>query len=283
MHNAIIAAGGFWLGVACLRGLQRGGDGLAAEASALPWPGVWPLIAASVGLLALAAAGNAENDVLDAAADRVNRPDRPLPSGRLSTRTATATAALLYVAGIALPAFLSPAHALLALGMAALLWTYNRRWKRRPLSGNLCVSLLCALAVLFPEWPGLPRATLLPALFAFLATLAREIAKDLQDIPGDRAAGYRTWPLVSGAAHPARAVFALHLAVAALLPWPGFLGYHASYWASAALLVFPPLALNLLALRRGAEASGTDWRAVQSRLKLVMLGGMATLALGAWV
>jgi 4-hydroxybenzoate polyprenyltransferase len=207
------------------------------------------------------------------------------------------------------------------MGMAALLWMYNRRWKRAPLAGNLCVSLLCALAVYFPEWPGLPLYTGIPVLFAFLTTLAREIAKDLQDRPGDKIAGYRTWPLVSGPTRPGQTVLGLHIAIAVLLPLPVFYGYHLSYVILAALLAFPPLVLNGLTLRQVAKAgtntfantsantgakSGWDaihedaihgqgiqggdvqwetlqWKAVQGRLKLVMLGGMAALAVGAWV
>jgi 4-hydroxybenzoate polyprenyltransferase len=223
LHNALIAGGGLWLGVACRQGLSRNTEGglnlgfptLPSVDSLAQGPNWLGWVAASLGLLALAAAGNAENDVLDAEADRINRPDRPLPSDRISPQAALLWAALLYLIGILLPGVLSWSHAGLAMGMAALLWMYNRRWKRAPLAGNLCVSLLCALAVYFPEWPGLPLYTGIPVLFAFLTTLAREIAKDLQDRPGDKIAGYRTWPLVSGPTRPGQTVLGLHIAIAA--------------------------------------------------------------------
>src|SRR5262249_7892817 len=58
---------------------------LLVEGSAIP-PGRWlPLAATS---MVLYASGTALNDVFDFEIDRVERPSRPLPSGRISRRTA---------------------------------------------------------------------------------------------------------------------------------------------------------------------------------------------------
>ena len=57
-------------------------------------------------------AGNAINDYYDAAIDAVNRPERPIPSGRVSERGAARYAAVLFLAGClaAVPAGPAPAH-----------------------------------------------------------------------------------------------------------------------------------------------------------------------------
>ena len=53
----------------------------------LRWP-TFDLGIAALSAALIAAAGNAFNDVRDVAIDRINRPTRPLPAGKLSERAA---------------------------------------------------------------------------------------------------------------------------------------------------------------------------------------------------
>jgi len=53
-------------------------------------------------VFAITAAGNVFNDLCDLEIDRINRPDRPLPSGKVSPRAAGALAAALFAAGLVL-------------------------------------------------------------------------------------------------------------------------------------------------------------------------------------
>jgi geranylgeranylglycerol-phosphate geranylgeranyltransferase len=73
---------------------------------------------------------------------------------------------------------------------------YAIRLKRTPLAGNVVVGLLTALifisgGVAVNSLTG----TIIPAIFAFLFTTAREIVKDVEDIEGDRKAGAKTIPI----------------------------------------------------------------------------------------
>jgi 4-hydroxybenzoate polyprenyltransferase len=224
----------------------------------------------------LAAAGNAHNDLLDLPVDRVNRPDRPLPSGRLSPRTAAWTAGFFYALSFALAFVLGKAAGNLAIGMGILLAFYNLRLKHLPLLGNLAVALLCALAVYLPELPKKPVYTGIPFLFAFLTTVARELAKDAEDMPGDRSAGWRTFPLAFGEGATRALVAALLIATLMLLPYPALaMEYHPLYAFAAgvpgALLVW----LLALALR-----AAPPWGRIQRRLKWTMLAGMLALLVG---
>ena len=67
------------------------------------WPpaACWVAVAAVV---ALYAAGMVLNDVCDLELDRVERPERPLPSGAVSVSTAATVGAALLAAGVALAA-----------------------------------------------------------------------------------------------------------------------------------------------------------------------------------
>ena len=84
------------------------------------------------------------------------------------------------------------------LGFAAvLLFVYSRFWKRALLVGNLVVAALIAAVLLYGGWAvGAPEAAGVGAFFAFLTTLAREIVKDVEDVPGDAAADARTLAVV---------------------------------------------------------------------------------------
>lgn len=259
--NALVAGLGTWLGHACLPGR-------------LDWTSA---AIGSLSMASLAAAGNAHNDLLDLAADRVNRPDRPLPSGRLPPRAAAWTAGLLYAASFALAFLLGTSQGNLAMGMGILLVLYNLRLKTLPLLGNLAVSLLCALAVCFPEFPREPVYTALPALFALLTTLARELAKDAEDMPGDKAVGWNTFPLAFGEEATRWAAATALIATLLLLPYPGFfLEYHPLYMIFAAVGPAPLLLWTLASLLR-PSGHAPDWGRIQRRIKWTMLAGMLAL------
>lgn len=175
---------------------------LTAGGSALGWPSTW--LAGAATALALAA-GNLWNDLADLREDAINRPGRPLPSGRLDTSTARRAAALLALAslGCALPVGLE-SMAWVAGCLALLAW-YAQRGKQAVLAGNAAVALLSVAAVGLGalhaglESPqSLPARALVPAVLAGLLHLMREVAKDAQDVAGDRLAGRRSLALVHG-------------------------------------------------------------------------------------
>lgn len=169
----------------------------------------------------IGAGANAINDVFDVEIDRVNRPDRPLPSGKVSVGGARAVWAVTTLVGVGLSVLISPLHLGIALGSVALLYTYSAWFKRLPLAGNLAVALILGLAILYgglavaPEGSG---ALWLGACFALVTTLAREIAKDIEDMAGDAAGGARTLPLAAGVRIAGGIVLALVALTLAALP-----------------------------------------------------------------
>ena len=96
------------------------------------------------------------------------------------------------------------------------MWWYSKTLKKKPLWGNLIVSLCCAL-VIWMIWIAeqsninkidingsdsdlISRVWILHAyaVFAFISTLFREIVKDMEDVLGDQESGCRTLPIVYG-------------------------------------------------------------------------------------
>ncbi|GGN19482.1 transferase [Streptomyces fuscichromogenes] len=78
-------------------------------------------------------AGMALNDYADATVDAVERPERPVPSGRVPRRAALAVAGGLTAAGLGLAAAAGGRRSLLgALPLAGLVWAYNLKLKSTP-------------------------------------------------------------------------------------------------------------------------------------------------------
>jgi 4-hydroxybenzoate polyprenyltransferase len=78
-------------------------------------------------------AGMALNDWADRGVDAVERPERPIPSGRVSARTALATAGALTAAGLGLAAVAGRGSAFgTSVVLAATAWTYDLGGKNTP-------------------------------------------------------------------------------------------------------------------------------------------------------
>ncbi|GAA0220924.1 geranylgeranylglycerol-phosphate geranylgeranyltransferase [Halobaculum roseum] len=160
----------------------------------------WAVTLAVVATAAATGAGNAVNDYFDRDIDAVNRPDRPIPSGRVSARAAATFAAALFLiataAALSLPTL---ALAIAVVNLLALL-AYTQLFKGLPAVGNLVVAYLTGSTFLFGAAAVGPIAAPTPTLFglAATATFAREVVKDVEDVAGDREEGLRTLPIVAG-------------------------------------------------------------------------------------
>ena len=157
-----------------------------------------PTVRAAAAVLATVfavGAGNAINDYFDREIDRVNRPGRPIPRGAVSPRVALAFAVVLFLVATGL-ALVLPA---LAVGIAAFnlaaLVAYTELFKGLPGVGNVVVAYLGGSTFLFGGALG-PVVVL--AALAALATFAREVVKDVEDIAGDREEGLSTLPIAVG-------------------------------------------------------------------------------------
>lgn len=145
-----------------------------------------PVVMAVVTVLLITVSTNAWNDYIDIEIDKINKPERPLPAGKISTRGAllfsTAGTALSLVTAvfINLPAFL------IALGSNILLYLYSWKLKCSVLWGNAAVAAIIALCFVFGGVAaGNIGPTLMLAVTVFFAIMGREILKTMADYRGD--------------------------------------------------------------------------------------------------
>lgn len=157
-----------------------------------------PLLLAGVTTFLVASAGNVLNDYLDREGDKKNHPDRPLPKREVEAAAVRNFAGLLFVLS-ALPLGLVAGFGRLPptpfgtglpvavwLMAVALLLAYELRWKARGLGGNATVAALTGAVFFFGATVvGAPLLAISLAAMASLATLSREIIKDMEDAEGD--------------------------------------------------------------------------------------------------
>ncbi|WP_073742795.1 SCO3242 family prenyltransferase [Streptomyces sp. CB02115] len=104
------------------------GDALAGAAAVGRRPGRGTALAIGASLC-LYEAGMALNDWADRDEDAVDRPHRPIPSGRISPAAALGAAGALTAAGLALAARAGRPALAVATGLAATVWAYDLHLK----------------------------------------------------------------------------------------------------------------------------------------------------------
>lgn len=233
---------------------------------------------AALGAAAIAAAGNGMNDVIDLPMDRRNRPDRPLPSGRLAAGSALAISAFLGATGLALAFVAGIVPGLIAFGVLMGLALYNWFLKRTGLPGNLLVSLIAAStfpygAVTAGNWGN----WWIPAIFATLYHVGREIVKGVEDMEGDRLAGIRTLALASGARFACRTATCLFGLVGLLALWPAIFGIYGLGYLLPVLVLDLFLVFRLPRLWRGFSPAD---RRFSPELLVGMALGLLAIVLG---
>lgn len=161
------------------------------------------IILAIVAAFLINSSGNVINDYFDYKIDKINKPKRPIPSGRIKRNTVLGYFFLLVLVGLVLSYFVSMHFLYIAIVNAIVLFVYSWKLKGTPLIGNITVSWLAAStflagALISYTFYSLPAVVVILASIAFLGTLSREIFKDAEDTKGDRKFGAKTLPIIIG-------------------------------------------------------------------------------------
>lgn len=216
--------------------------GYLVVASHLKSYGLNPLIPIATVTL-VAAGGYTINDYYDADVDSINKPYRPIPSGRVARQEALVFSIALTVVGVSLSIVSGLITFLFAVANAVLVHAYSRTIKTTGFLGNIVVSLQGANSIVYgglalSEYEAslsLALYALLPAIYAFALLLSREVVKTIEDMEADAVRGVKSLPRVLGpriAANVA-AIFAAFVVV--ISPIPYFFGFGIVYLTLASL------------------------------------------------
>ena len=249
----------------------------------------------------IAAGGYIINDYFDVNIDEVNKPGSLVIDKIVSRRWAILWHFIFSVAGVLLTVFAvagkNQFYLVFAnLGAVALLWFYSARLKKSFFLGNLTISILVAWTILimflskmnvsaaFGMESGyqirLFRLTILYAVFAFIATLIRELIKDVEDMPGDRRFGAKTLPIkwgipVSKFIISVFLVLLLSLIFIAILYVMQF-GWWLFILYAIGLLFIPSLKLII---NLQAKSISSDFTSLSRQMKWIMLFGILSMVM----
>jgi geranylgeranylglycerol-phosphate geranylgeranyltransferase len=159
------------------------------------------LLFGAITAFTLTGAAMAVNDYYDYDIDKINEPNRPIPSGQVSLKASLVTTAVLTLVGLSSAFIISLFCLLFATVTWIIMVTYTTIGKRAGFPGNLLVSACVAAPFLFGSIIATNTITINILLFssmAFLSNTGREIAKGIVDIEGDGQHKIKTLAVVFG-------------------------------------------------------------------------------------
>jgi len=169
---------------------------------------LYPLIGLTMAAV-LNAASNALNQIYDLEIDRVNKPKRPLPSGRLSMRDAWIFTWAGYFVALVLAWLVAPGgrHECFWIVVAATIGTFLYsvppfRTKRLGIWANVTIAIPRGVLLKVAGWSSVKTIVglgpwYIGAIFG-LFLLGASTTKDFADMEGDAAGGCRTLPIIYG-------------------------------------------------------------------------------------
>jgi 4-hydroxybenzoate polyprenyltransferase/geranylgeranylglycerol-phosphate geranylgeranyltransferase len=144
------------------------------------------------------------SDYLDRELDRIQKPHRPIPSGRITPREAVIAGFLFAFSGFLLTFLLSVYNVILVFVVALLVFGYARLFKARGLLGNLNRGIVIIAAYFFGVFAAgtslqdIPFSIWILAPVFFIHDTNSNLVGAIRDIQGDQRGGYQTFPVKYG-------------------------------------------------------------------------------------
>lgn len=229
----------------------------------------------------LTAASMAVNDYYDRDIDAINEPQRPIPSGKVTAKTALILTASLSLAGFIFAFFTS----ILCLVAAVIAWlimmAYSTVGKRSGLPGNFLVSTCVAIPFLYGSLAivnNIQLNVLIFASMAFLSNTGREITKGIVDVQGDSARNVKTLAVRFSERKAAGAASAFYLSAVVLTPIPLLLGL-VSLWFIPLVLVtdLGLIACSILLLKSPSRGNA---RKIKKTVLFLFITGLVAFIVG---
>ncbi len=225
----------------------------------------------------IAAGGYVINDLFDKETDAINKPHKQIAHALLQPKQLYPFYITLSTLGVVFGFITGPGMGILCIAIGTLLYFYSSDFKGEFLMGNLMVSLLAGMVVYiasrgvyevskayFAEY----------ASIAFFLTFSRELIKDLEDMEGDKAQGFRTLALTVNPTITKIISMSLMAISFAILGLIYFHSREISFLISS-LIITVPLGI-LIAIRTKNAQTPRAYHQISIHLKQLMFWGMLT-------
>jgi len=255
------------------------------------WGLLGPPVIGAIMAAVLNIASNGLNQIYDFEIDRINKPKRPLPSGRLSMGGAWAVTVASFAIAFVLAWFVAPGGRhecfwmVLAAGAITTLYSVPPfRTKRLGIWANVTIAVPRGVLLKVAGWSSVKTAAglepwFLGAIFG-LFLLGATTTKDFADMDGDRRGGCRTLPIQFGVTKAAWMIspsFVLPFLMIPIGAWTGILT--GNFWLLQALGAFMTaygLYVCYLMLRRpdelAVEENHVSWAHMYRMMFVAQIG-----------
>ncbi len=255
-----------------------------------------PLLSVLPGILAgafsaalLNAASNIINQYFDLEIDRINKPTRPLPAGRISILNALLFCGLLYLLSFLAAYWVGWQFFWIVMGTAWITYAYSGppfRTKRNWFFSSFTIAIPRGCLLVVAGWTAVrniweAEPWIIGGIFG-LYILGAASTKDFADIEGDRAGGCITMPIRFGIDSCAKIIspfFVIPFAILFLVSFMGWLhGQRYFLMGLSVLLLAWGVYVAYLIVRRpselATEANHVSWK----HMYLIMLVGQIGVA-----
>ncbi len=167
------------------------------------------------------------NDYFDIEVDKVNAPERPLPSGLVSKNEVIIFTGIITFLGLVASFYINRLAVILYIIFWIIGFLYNWKFKEKGLFGNLFVSSSVAVTILLGGIvvsTSLNTAVIIFSLMVFLFNLGEEIGADAMDIEGDKMRDTKSVAILIGRKNALNISFLLFLVFIGLSSLPYFFG-----------------------------------------------------------
>jgi geranylgeranylglycerol-phosphate geranylgeranyltransferase len=211
------------------------------------------------------------NDYFDVETDRLNAPDRPIPSNLVTTSEALLLSLSLMFSGLVLSYLISSIALLLSIILLIIGFLYNRNYKKSGLPGNVMVSFSVGMTFIYGGVSvGLPFNNIvwLFAVIAALIDLGEEIAADAMDTQGDVLISSRSLAIRHGRQFALKISSYIFFFVILLTFVPFILGWLPAIYLLPIVIIDVSITYSSLRLLK----SGGDTNAGRKYIRRVYLG-----------
>ncbi|MFT6795175.1 MAG: 4-hydroxybenzoate polyprenyltransferase [Maribacter sp.] len=219
------------------------------------------------------ASGYIINNFYDAEKDLINKPAKSMLDRLVSQRFKLSAYFILNVIAVFAASYVSFRAVLFFSAYIFGIWLYSHKLKKVPLLGNFVSAILAITPffVVFVYYKNFETVIFVHAVFLFLLILAREMIKDLENIPGDMAQNYKTIPIIYGPKVSKIAIgilVLLTLIPSLLLIFKFDIGYMDYFFISCVVL----LLLFLVLLPKATSRKHYIW--LHNILKFIIVSGV---------
>jgi len=240
----------------------------------------YEVVYAIISVVLITSGGNGINDYFDFKIDRVNKPKRPIPSGKITKSGAYRFSMAMFILGIGISFLINIYCVIISLFASVLLYIYAKDLKNSGFPGNLTIAGLTGLAIIYAgiSVSSIDRIAYV-AIFAFLINLGREIIKDVEDYEGDISQGARTLPIKYGIKKALYTSLVPLIMIILITPIPYYVGLYSQYYM-AIMIIGIDLPIFYIVYKITNDPSIKNAEVTKSILKVLIIIGIVGLYLG---